>query len=152
MSYMEFSESLSVTLTDDIIERRIFKYMDKLGYRPGEHDTFQRGSRLGSMTSNNPRKWKTIVSVDVESHDEASDVTISYHINTTGQMILSHEEEYWEQEIAMFIDFLTEGKFKSAELEASAKDVLMTNQMLLLIGGLISLGAVTAFFYFVLNF
>lgn len=84
----------------DAAVTRIENYLNTIGFRLIEKDSsrlrFKRGSLLGSLTSNKPRKWKSEILVSNQSH---SDFQVILDINTTGQTVESHEEEFWEIEI-----------------------------------------------------
>lgn len=146
MSHIEFSETLNLDISLEVINRRIHKYMSKLGYQPLSEQSgqymFRRGTSLGTWTSFNPRKWKTDVTVDVRPMQDQCEVKVTYDVDATGQIVLEHEEIYLHQEVEMFLFFLTEGKYKSTDLESSAKHALFTNYKIVAFGMLFIIGIV----------
>lgn len=136
MQHLNFEELLNLDLPRTTIQRRIKKYMTNIGYQlTSAQDNpivYSRGSALGSWTSHNPRKWKTLVNIDITGEDELHQVTISYDVDASGQVILQHERDYWAEEIDTFVFFLEEGKYKLSAINASAQKALHTNHMILL--------------------
>lgn len=155
MSHMKFSESLTINILPDVIERRIGKYLTRIGYQMvSEHNeqyVFTRGSMLGNFTSNNPRDLKTTVTIGVSRAGEHYQVAIAYDVNTLGQIVLDHERDYWEQEIEMLAFFVAEGKYKSAQLDATADNVLNTNHMIMVAVGIFTFVMVAGLMAFVFN-
>lgn len=156
MSHMKFSESLTTDVSLDVIERRISKYMTRIGYQlvlqQVNRYVLSRGSMLGNFTSNNPRNLKTMVTIDIIRAHDRNNVTIEYDVNTLGQIVLNHERDYWEQEIEMLAFFLAEGKYKSAELDATANQVLNTNHMIMAAIGIFTFVLVAGLMAFLFTF
>ncbi len=89
--------------TPDTARQLIGDYLERAGYKPaGPAPAFvyRRGSKLGSMFGFSVKGWHVTATIQLAPRNDGStQATVSFDIDTTGQMVIKRERAFWEQEI-----------------------------------------------------
>ena len=99
---MELYRRFTITENADASRQRIIGYLEGAGYRllSTEPLLYQRGSLLGSLASFSPKRWQVKAKVETKpTSDQATEVAVSYGVNTTGQFVTKKERDFWEREL-----------------------------------------------------
>jgi hypothetical protein len=105
----------------DVIERAR-TFLASRGFTPqgAELTTFQRGSIWGGLTSGAPRNWKSRATLLVKpKEDRVTRVTISYDVNTFGQIVMQNEIAQLESELQLLQTAIQTGKHDQGDLKSS---------------------------------
>jgi hypothetical protein len=88
---------------EQTVRALISDYLQKRGYKQRESEpnlVYERGSCLGSRFALSTKQWRVTATVQTRpGQDWATDVVATLDIDTTGQMVIQRERNFWEKEI-----------------------------------------------------
>lgn len=75
--------------------------LTRIGYAPSSQSelVYQRGSRIGSMTSANPQNLGANVTLQTQPHGRGTLMTLTWDVDLTGQVLTTPEMHYWRSEV-----------------------------------------------------
>jgi hypothetical protein len=89
--------------TPDRTRQLVGDYLQRAGYKPvgsGPVSVYRRGSKLGSLIGFSAKGWQATVTLQIApGEDEATRVTASFDVDTSGQMVIKRERKFWENEL-----------------------------------------------------
>ncbi len=101
---MRLDRTFTTQESEQVAHTRIASYLESKGYKQRETSpalVYERGSAFGSMVSFSTKHWKVVTTVQTNSNpDETTNVIAVFDINTTGQMVVKRERDFWEKELA----------------------------------------------------
>lgn len=134
---MNLDRTFTVNETEETLRANIASYFVRKGYKQresGPNLTFERGSGLGSMVSFSTKKWKVDAAVETRSNpDQSTNVVVTLNIDTSGQIVVKKEREFWENELNDLIASM-KGFNVSVSLQSQLEDKLRSERRL--IGGI----------------
>lgn len=100
---MNLGRSFTTRETPDRARQLIGAYLERVGYRPAgaaPASVYKRGSRLGSLVGFSVKGWHVTATIEVApGQDESTQVTVSFDIDTTGQIVIKKERAFWDHEL-----------------------------------------------------
>jgi hypothetical protein len=124
---MLLEASSSCTDAESVIRERFDAFMLSRGYRT-DGTAMVRGSRLGTFTSLNPRKWAVRVTLEPRAPMRHF---LRFDVNTSGQMTITPSERgFWERELEATVNVL-DGK-SAGDLDAAEAAATSSSKFLLL--------------------
>ena len=84
-AYMVQVKELDVPVPPVVAAGRVSKYLEDTGYRAIGASEFERGSSRGTPFAFSPKKWHSVVHIEITGSEKASHLKASFDIDTTGQ-------------------------------------------------------------------
>lgn len=114
----------------------IATYLENKGYKRREEEiyapsslVYERGSKFGSMTGFSPKRWRVVANVQAQPNPAGgTQVTAVFDVNTTGQVVVQRERDFWDKELAG-LAWAAEG-FSAQIVHATATDPLLLERQL----------------------
>jgi hypothetical protein len=89
--------------SETTIRNHVAAFLERAGYEQVSSQPFlsyRRGSKLGSLTSFSPKRWKVNATVQTVSRsDRSTEVAVIFDIDTTGQWVTDKERSFWDTEL-----------------------------------------------------
>ena len=100
---MKLQQSFGASYPESVVRARISEHLTAAGYRQvgaGPDLVFERGSHLSSWLSFSPKNWFVRATVRTEPDgSQRTRATAEFDVDTTGQIVIRREREYWEKEL-----------------------------------------------------
>jgi hypothetical protein len=100
---MKLERAFTTRESEQASRELIAKYLEGKGYKQRESEpclVYERGSALSSLFSFSAKHWKATVMVQTTpTADQLTNVVATFDINTTGQMVIKKERDFWEKEL-----------------------------------------------------
>jgi hypothetical protein len=126
---MKLELNINSTDKEAIIKKRIITYFNKVGYKLNTSKSvleFQRGSFLGTWLAFSPRGWDTTATVLFSSDSKKIlKSSITYSIDTSGQLVTEKERLFWKRELEDLEKFASTGEVEeSASIKHSNSAII----------------------------
>jgi len=138
---MKVERSISVDIDAVIVRERVANYFALAGYMQATSQpqllTYQ---RPGSFPAWTPKDWKVNVIIQIAaSPGQATQVTVIFDIDTTGQFVMKSERTYWQNELGDVEQAIRTGKVDVAASAAKARPLFAKSRIgsAVIIGGVV---------------
>ncbi len=128
---MKLDRVISADANENTVRERLKAYFVGIGYTQAAAQpnlTYQRGSSLGSLLSFSPKGWKVNAIVQIaSSFSQLTQVTVTFDINTTGQLVTESERKFWQNELDDLARAIQTGRVDKSASTKEAQSSLVQN-------------------------
>lgn len=123
---MKLERMIKVNISADTVRERVATYFALAGYMQAIAQpqllTYQ---RPGSFPGWTPKDWKVNVIIQIAtSSGQATQVTVTFDVDTTGQFVIKSERQYWQIELDDVEQAILTGKVDVAVSGEKARPLL----------------------------